>query len=95
MAVPGDPGRAGAINRQVIRTIVYMLDITAAFSLKLWTEAVGSVRLLLSEMNTFSSQIEPAPNYFFWTGIQKRPELRIELNNLHNFTTNQTLSETN
>jgi hypothetical protein len=88
MAVPGDQvrtGRAGAINRQVIRTIVYMLDIITGFSLKLRTK----------EMNTFSSQIEVAPNYFFWTGIQKRPELRIELNNLHNFTTNQTLSETN
>jgi len=41
-----------------------MIDISTGFSLKLRIKALELTRLLLSEMNPFSSQIEAAPKLF-------------------------------
>lgn len=83
MALPSDsflPNHTGSTNGKIIRAIIYMVDITSIFFLKLWLKAVGLAPSRISGMNTFSHQRAALFNYFFSTGIQLRPELRLEGN---------------
>jgi hypothetical protein len=93
MAIPSNPFRpnpAGATNGQIIRAIVYMLDIMPYFFLKQGSKAAK----FISEMNNFSAPEETLMNYFFATGIQLRPAGRLEGNNVTDLTANQILFET-
>jgi hypothetical protein len=56
--------RAGSDECQIIRTIVYMLDIMPYFLLKLRAKIVSRTQLLVSEMNISSTQRD-APSIIF------------------------------
>jgi len=83
---PIRPNPTGSAHSQIIRAIVYMLDIMAHFFLKQGATAVEIVPLLVSEMNSFSGRER--------TGIQLRPADRLDVNNVRELTANQTLFET-
>lgn len=83
MAFPNDPSLENltcSADGEIIGTIANMLDIMPSFFLKLWLKAVGLAPSRISGMNTFSRQRAALFNYFFSTGIQLRPELRLEGN---------------
>ena len=97
MALPSNPFRPnppGSTDSQIIRAIVYMLDIMPYFSLKQGATAVELPPLLVSEMNSFSGRERTLVNYFSSIGIQLRPADRFDVNNVRELTANQTLFET-